>query len=122
MLKKVILLLAAVVVLSIAICGCSGNSGVGATGISLSEYNTIELGMSFFEVKEIYGGKGNSDALIRISEKDNSTDDKYERVVVYKVLGEKSGYAEFEFTYSQKTKEFDYSTDKLTAKTQYNLS
>ena len=43
MLKKVILLLAAVVVLSIAICGCSGNSGVGATGISLSEYSTIEF-------------------------------------------------------------------------------
>lgn len=93
MLKKVILLLAAVVVLSIAICGCSGNSGVGATGISLEEFKKISTGMDQKEVEEIIGGKGTM-----ISKTENDTDKYIEYITVYRYEGETSGYAEIEYS------------------------
>ena len=115
-------MLAATMMFGAVMCGCSGNTGAGENGISKSEFNKIELGISLSEVEHIFRGNSKSDAMTRISEKDNSTDEMYEHIVTYKVLGEKTGYAEFEFTYSNKLKGVSIPENKLTAKRQHDLS
>lgn len=120
--KVLIIALTAAFLLSLSMSGCSSEKGVGETGINQAEFNEIQLGMSLSEVEHIFRGDKKSEAMTKISEKDNSTEEMYEHVVVYKVLGEKTGYAELEITYSNKLKGSDFPKNKLTAKTQHNLS
>ena len=74
--------------------GCSGSSqGIGETGISAEEFDSLRLGMLKEKVNEIVDGSGE---LISESK------DEYEDYIVYKRLykydGETIGYAELEFT------------------------
>ena len=115
--KAIISVILVVFMLFIGLCGC-GQSGIGETGISLEEFNEIKIGMSLTAVDDIIGGEGE-----QISETDNSTDDYYEHVIVYKFYGETSGYAELEFTTHKDSNSLSF--DKiveLTSKTQYDLS
>ena len=121
--KKVLALIIALSVATI-FCACGGKHSVeiNPKGISLSEFKKLEIGMSLTEAESIFGGSIEEGTVIEISEKDNSTDDYYEKVYVYKVVGETTGYAELEFTYHKSHDNFNASINGLTAKTQYDLS
>jgi hypothetical protein len=116
--RKVILsaVLSALLLLCVGLSGCD-DKGVGETGISLSEFNNISIGMNLTEVNDIIGGEGE-----KISEIDNSTDDYYEYIEVYKYYGETGGYAELEFTSHKDHNSFSFEKLlDLTSKTQYDL-
>ena len=114
--KKV---LALIMVLSMAVVCCAcGEVERDPSGISQEEFQKIYTGMSISTVEEIVGGEGEI-----VSEKDNSTDEYYEKVLVYKFKGELSGYAEMEFTYHKdKGAIMNSKTGELTSKEQYDLS
>ena len=73
-------------------CSCSSSSGVGKTGISLEEFNSISIGMDLDKVKETIGGSGTL-----ISEQKRDTEKYIEYTSVYKYDGEQSGYAEITY-------------------------
>lgn len=100
MLKKVVLsIFLSLVMLSAALCGCAGSSGIGAAGISLEEFKKISAGMTQEKVEEIIGGKGT-----KISESQNDTDKYIEFITVYRYDGETSGYAEIEYSLKSQKK------------------
>ncbi len=98
---------------------CSCSPGIGEEGISLDEFKSIEMGMRLSDVKELIGGNGT-----QISEKEESTDEYYKYTYLYRFDGEKSGYAEIEFTmYSYKdVLKMDLSGPKVSGKQQFELS
>lgn len=119
-LKKFLSLLC---VLSIGvICSACGSSEPNSDGISLTEFTQLETGMTLTEAEAIFGGSIEKGTVIEISEEDKSTDDYYEKVHIYKVIGETTGYAELEFTYHQDHGALKASVNGLTSKTQYDLS
>lgn len=115
--KSILLVVLAVFLLCVGLCGC-GAKEPDPTGISLEEFNKINTGMSLTKVNDIIGGDGEL-----ISEKDNSTDDYYEHITVYKYYGETTGYAELEFTSHKDFGSLSFENlVELTSKTQYDLS
>ena len=108
----------------VLLSSCSGGSqGIGETGISAEEFDSLRLGMSKEKVNEIIGGIGE-----KISESKDEDDNYYTYVSLYRYEGETGGYAELEFT--QKVTKDIYqaigghsgSLDvTLSAKTKYDL-
>ena len=77
------------------------NKGVGSAGISLEEFDKIELGMSQFTVNSIIDelDEWNDDSIYEMCCKEIST--KSENSIyqyTYKYLGENSGYAIITYT------------------------
>lgn len=103
-------------VLSIGILS-SCNSGVGANGISLDEFNQLSLDMSYYKVCKLIGGEGEL-----ISKDEIEEEDRTRYVSTYRFEGETGGYAEIEFTvYGYKDiLKLDLG-DYLTGKRQFDL-
>ena len=95
-----------------AITGCSENQGAGPEGISLDEYNQIDIGMSQFEVNEIVGGSG---------EKIGEQKEEHIYSYTYEFPGEKSGSATITFTADYSNGDF-FVMPSVSAKEQHNLN
>ena len=116
--KAVLVVLAATMMFGAVMCGCSGNGGAGAAGISFEEFKKISTGMTQKKVEDIIGGKGT-----KISETKNDTDKYIEYITVYKYPGETTGYAEIEYSLkSPKDIMTKYPENEVSSITQYDLS
>ena len=103
-------------VLSIGILS-SCNGGVGATGISLDEFNRLSLEMSYYKACKLIGGEGNL-----ISKDEYEEKDRTRCVSTYRFEGEIGGYAELEFTVYGYKDIFKLDLgDYLTGKRQFDL-
>lgn len=118
--KRIVLSLIVVLLISAILCSCtskSQNTGAGASGISLEEFNQLSMNMSYNTACEIIGGKGTL-----ISETQSDEPDYIQYTLVYRFDGEINGYAEIEFTHYGYKDILDVDIkDYLTAKTQYDL-
>jgi len=119
-LKKVVLLiLTMAVIFSLVMCGCSGSRGVGDAGISLAEFNKIQVGMAWSDAEAIIGDGCQGD---KMSENENKDNDIITTVMVYRYKGETKGYAEIEYTATRENKPLGNHTNyKVTAKHDYDL-
>lgn len=100
------------IVTCLGLTGCSENQGVGPEGISLDEYNQIDIGMSQFEVNEIVGGGG---------EKIGEQKEEHIYSYTYEFPGEKSGSATITFTADYSDGDF-FVMPSVSAKEQQNLN
>ena len=118
--KRIALIFIVILLATVVLCSCSSESqstGIGASGISLEEFNQLSLNISYYTACEIIGGEG------KLISKTQSDEPDYIRYTsVYRFDGEKRGYAEIEFTHYGYKDIFDVDIkDYLTAKTQYDL-
>jgi len=117
--KRIIIIALCLAFPFFTMCSCKDSSGIGAEGISLEEFNQIQNDMRLVDVKELIGGEGTE-----ISEKKETTDEYYKYTYLYRFEGEKTGYAEIEFTmYSYKDiLKLDISGPRVSGKTQHDLT
>ena len=119
--KKVVLISAVILLIVLSLCSCvSKTEGVGFTGISAEEYDQLWLDMTYEKVNDIIGGTGEI-----VSESKSENDEYYIYVTLYKYKGEKSGYAELEFTQKVAKGLFKGGSEdfkrRLSSKTRYDL-
>lgn len=116
-----------VIVLALTVsllCACGQSSqGIGETGISADEFDSLYLGMEKDKVNETIGGTGEL-----ISESKDEDDDYIIHKHLYRYEGEIGGYAELEFTqkvskdiYQHLSPYDDSLSVRLSSKTKYDL-
>ena len=119
--KKIIIFTLLMVLLLSALCACSQNSqGIGETGISAEEFDSLYLGMAKDRVNETIGGTGE---LISESKDEDNNYIVHKRI--YRYEGESGGYAELEFTHrvakDVAERISNHNVSSLSAKTKYDL-
>lgn len=117
MFKRILVISLSFYMCVLVLCSCS--SGIGKEGISLDEYKKIQTDMRLTDVQDIVGGDGK-----QLSEHKETTDEYYKYTYLYRFDGEKSGYAEIEFTLYSYFDGFkmDLSGPRVTGKQQFDLS
>ena len=117
--KKAVIIASLFVAFTMLLCSCAQESkGIGQTGISAEEFDQFSLGvMNYSEACSIIGGEGEL-----ISKTETAEDNRTRYVSVYRFEGEKSGYAELEFTVYGYKDVFEIDMNEyLTGKKQYDL-
>lgn len=112
-------ILSLIIVLSMAVVCCACGAQRDSSGISLEEFQEIDIGMYLSDVEEIVGGNGT-----QISKAEDETDEYCIYTYVYKFHGELNGYAELEFSkkYSKADVVHFDNIPKLSSKKQIDLS
>ena len=121
--KRFLIAIIIIILVTTILCSCSSSSseetsGVGPSGISLDEFNQLSLGeLRYDKACSIIGGKGELKSKTEYEEENRT---RY--VSIYRFEGEKSGYAELEFTVYGYKDLFDVDMNQyLTSKNQFNL-
>ncbi len=94
----IVLVISAIVISLILIK--KGNNGVGSAGISLEEFNQIELGMSQSKVQSIIDSEDkwdNDDIYDKCCQEISKSKEESIYKYTYKYLGENGGYAEITY-------------------------
>ena len=119
-----IIILLIVFLLFLFVNSPKSSEGIGSAGISLEEFNQIEIGMTQHEVDSIIDADKlwNDDeiydkACIKLNEENNNSIYTYK----YKYLGHKSGYAIIVFSVDYTSGMYGLEYPKVISKEDFNL-
>ena len=111
-------------ILALIILFANNSKGVGAAGISIQEFEKIQLGMTQFEVDSIIDEKDewdNDEIYDKCCEEISTSNENSVYTYVYKYYGENKGYAivTYKVDYSDGT--FSLKYPEVIKKEQFNL-